>query len=151
MLFRSDPGQPDPGPADPGTPDPGDTGPYYPETVAACIYVMEGLCDKAIQKCDEALFNLIPDEWMKTCTDFLVWNHETIAKGCETIDNSQTSDPNIELIKTMGPTALKECVDNFQCSLGNIGKLIDVVLPFTKGQKPSTSDIIGIVAEMCFK
>lgn len=52
------------GDADAGDTQAVDFGPQYSETVEACIYGVEGLCEKAIKKCDEAAMNLIPDNWL---------------------------------------------------------------------------------------
>ncbi|MBL6976203.1 MAG: hypothetical protein ISR64_10755 [Deltaproteobacteria bacterium] len=147
-----DPGQPDPGTTDPGKPDPGpptDTGPQYSDTVLACIYVVENICAKMITKCD--FLGLIPAEWMEVCTDFLLNNGNIIAGGCQMLDDTTVSDPNIEMIKTFGPSALKECTDNFECTLQNIGKLGDFILPLIQGEEFETADILALVADLCFK
>lgn len=147
-----DPGTPDPGVIDPGKPDPGqsiDTGPQYSDTVLACIYVVENICAKMLTKCD--FLGLIPSEWMEVCTDFLLNNGNIIAGGCQMLDDTTVSDPNIELIKTFGPSALKECTDNFECTLENIGKLGDFILPLIQGEEFETADILALVADLCFK
>lgn len=151
-----DPGlPPDPGPPpDPGMPDPGpppDPGPQYSETVAACIYVVEHLCDKFIQRCDDMAFNWIPDSWLAACSDFLVQQHDLVAAACLQIDNVESTDPNVALIKTFGPLALRECVDNFQCTLKTVGAIGDFLIPIIQGQKVETSAILALVTDLCFK
>lgn len=148
---------PDPGPADPGIPpDPGqpdlgpppDPGPQYSETVAACIYVIDSLCDKFLQRCD--VLNLIPDNWLQACADFLTQQDDLVAAACLQIDNVESSDPNVAMIKTFGPLALRECVDNFECSLQTVGAIGDFLLPVIQGQKVETSAILALVTDLCF-
>lgn len=122
----------------------------YSDTVSACIYVIENMCEKAIKKCDEQLLDIIPSDWIKKCSDFLVQNESMIVQACLTLDSSTSSDPKIEMIKNIGPTALKMCIDNFQCTISNIGKIADVFLPIFKGQKIDTSSILNIIGELCF-
>lgn len=156
-----DPGQPDPGPTDPGQPDPGKPDPGAPdlgpvdtyvddvtETVAACIYVVENVCAKALTKCD--LLGLIPPAWMQTCTDFLTGNHGTVLTACETLDNAQSSDPNVQLIQQMGPLALEQCIDNFQCTLETGTKLYQFLQPIVGGAKVDTNAILSLVVGLCF-
>ncbi|NOZ02892.1 MAG: hypothetical protein GXP54_13545 [Deltaproteobacteria bacterium] len=141
----------DDGPSDQGLTDKGqayDTGPQYSETVAACIYVIENICDKMLTKCD--LLGLIPANWMAVCTDFLVNNDAVIAQACQGLDDTTTSDPTVGLIKSFGPTALKECTDNFECTMQNLGKLGDFILPLIQGKKFDTTEILTLVADLCF-
>jgi len=142
----------DNGPSDPGQPDKGpptDLGPQYSDMVIACIYVVENICAKMITKCD--VLGLIPKEWMELCTDFLVNNEATIAGGCELLDDANFSDPNADLIVSFGPTALKECTDNFECTLENILKIGEFVVPLFQGGEVETTEILTLVADLCFK
>ncbi len=146
---------PDPGPPpDAGQPDPGpppDPGPQYSETVAACIYVVEHLCDQFIKRCDDMAFNIIPDNWLTACTDFLSQQDALVTSACLQIDNIESSDPNVALIKTFGPVALRECVDNFECKWETVGVIADFVMPLIQGQKVETSAILQLVTDLCFK
>lgn len=158
----ADPGQPDPGPPDLGMEDPGavdpgfidpgpppDPGPGYSELVASCLYVVENICAKAIKKCD--FLDLIPSEWMEVCTDFLINQESIILGGCGLLEDAQFSSPEGELIKTFGPPALKECIDNFECTLENILKLGEFITPLIQGEEFETADILALVADLCFK
>lgn len=151
-----DPGMPDLGPPpDPGPPpDSGptkDAGPQYSETVEACIYVVTGLCDKFIKRCDDMAFNWIPDDWLLACADFLVQQDDLITQACLEIDNLESADPNVTLIKTFGPVALKECVDNFECSFKTLGVIADFIMPLIQGKKLDTAAILALVVNLCFK
>jgi len=152
---QPDPGLPDPGPVDPGTPDlgPQDTGPVspYSENVQACIYVVTGICDKLVKKCKDQLFGLIKDEWLDACTNWLTDQEMIIAGACLTLDNAESTDPNVQLILEMGPTALRQCIDNVECNLETAGKVGDFMLKIIKGTKPGTAEILGLVAGLCFK
>jgi hypothetical protein len=159
-LGPADPGQPDlgpadPGPVDPGTPDPGpqDTGPVspYSEMVQDCMYVVTGICDKLVKKCKDQLFGLIKDEWLDACTNWLTDQELTIAGACMTLDNVESTDPNVQLIQSMAPGALRQCIDNVQCNLETAGKVGDFMLKIVKGTKPGTAEILGLVAGLCFK
>ncbi len=154
-LGPSDLGPPpDPGMPDPGAPDlgpPPDAGPQYSETVAACIYVVEGLCDKFIKRCDDMAFNWIPDEWLLACADFLAQQDDLVTQACLQIDNAESSDPNVALIKTFGPVALRECVDHFECTFQTVGVIADFVMPLIQGQKVDTAQILALVTDLCFQ
>jgi len=145
-LGPPDLGPPDLGPQDPGPPDPCAD---ISENVCACTYVMENICSKALTKCD--VLKLIPANWMQTCTDFLTGNHETIVKGCQTLDEANSSDPNVQLIQSMGPLALEQCVDNFECTIENILKVYDILKPIIAGEKLDVANVVGVVAGLCFK
>ncbi len=149
-LGPVDPGPPDLGPVDPGPPDlgPQDPGEQLSDTVAACIYVMENICAKALTKCD--VLHLIPATWMQSCTDFLVGQHATLRSGCETLDNANSTDPNVQLIQSMGPQMLQSCVDNFECTTQNILAVYGVLQPIIGGQKLNVGDVVGVVANLCF-
>ncbi len=149
-LGPEDPGPPDLGPVDPGPPDlgPQDPGEQLSDTVAACIYVMENICAKALTKCD--VLHLIPATWMQSCTDFLVGQHATLRSGCETLDNANSTDPNVQLIQSMGPQMLQSCVDNFECTTQNILAVYGVLQPIIGGQKLNVGDVVGVVANLCF-
>lgn len=150
-----DPGPQDVGPPpDPGQPDlgpPPDTGPQYSETVAACIYVLTSLCDKFIKRCDDMAFNWIPDEWLLACADFLAQQDDLLAQACLQIDNIESSDPNVAMIKTFGPLALRECVDHFECTFQTVGVIADFIMPLIQGQKMDTAQILALVTDLCFK
>lgn len=139
---------PDQGPGDAGQIL--DTGPGYSETVAACIYVVEGLCDKFIKRCDDMAFNIIPDEWLEACASFLKDRHDLVTMACLQLDSVESSDPNVALIKTFGPVALRECVDNFQCKWETIGAIADFIMPIIQGQKIDTSSILNLIVKLCF-
>lgn len=145
-LGPPDLGPPDLGPQDPGPPDPCAD---VTENVCACTYVMENICSKALTKCD--VLHLIPANWMQTCTDFLTGNDATIKKGCQTLDEANSSDPNVQLIQSMGPLALQQCVDNFECTFDNIMKVYNILQPIIGGQKLDTGSIVATVAGLCFK
>ena len=122
----------------------------YSDTVQACIYVLEGICDKFLKRCDDMAFGIIPDSWLDTCTQFLQNQHGLFEQACLSIDNATTSDPTIELIKTMGPLALRACVDNFQCTFDSATKVYNFLKPIIEGQKPDTSTILLFVTSICF-
>jgi|GEM_PF-4599359 len=132
------------------TAQPNDLGPQYSESVQACIYVLEGICDKFLKRCDEMALDVIPDSWLDSCTAFLQNQHALFEEACLLIDNANTNDPTIELIKTMGPLALRACVDNFQCTLDSVMALYDFLKPIFEGQKPDTSTILLFVTRICF-
>jgi len=127
-----------------------DSGPQYSDTVQACIYVLEGICDKFLKRCDDMAFGIIPDSWLDKCTQFLQNQHGLFEQTCLSIDNATTNDPTIELIKTMGPLALRACVDNFQCTLDSAKKVYNFLKPIIEGQKPDTSTILQFVTSICF-
>jgi len=167
-LGPKDPGQPDPGPSDPGAPDLGPQDPGSPDLgpkdsgtpvdpgenldprVEACDYVVESLCSKVLTKCD--LLGLLPKTWMDQCTTWLTTNHGTIVGACDQLSNAESTDPNVQLIQSVAPEALSQCVDNFQCTVENVTKLGTVVWPLISGgAKPDMMGIIGVVADLCFK
>jgi hypothetical protein len=150
-LGPEDPGAPDPGPVDPGPPDLGPTDPgeeWSSDTVRACVYVMENICAKALTKCD--VLHLIPANWMQTCTDFLVGQHGTLKSGCQTLDEANSSDPNIQLIQSMGAPMLEACVDNFECTIENVAGVYGILQPIIAGQKLDVGNVVGVVADLCF-
>lgn len=147
---------PDPNDAAAEAADPGAPEAWGPDTAgmsdnaAACVYVIAGICEKAIKKCDEGLLDLIPDNWLDTCTNFLLSNDETIKTACYGLDNAETTDETLKMIQQAGPGMLKQCIDNYECTFENIAGLVGVVSPYFQGKKPEVNDIIGLVVTMCF-
>lgn len=118
------------------------------ENAAACLYVVTSLCSKILTKCD--VFHLLPEQWMDSCTQFLLNNDDTIALACSQLDNAQSTDPTVSLILSFGPTALQNCVDNFQCTLENVLEIVNFVKPLFSGAKVDTATILNLVVKLCF-
>lgn len=157
-LGPQDVGPQDVGPSDPGQPDvpPIDPGPSFDasqnlsEVAEACTYVVESLCDKVAPKCD--FMGLLPENWLATCTNWLVSYHYTVSGACTSLDEMETTNPDVMLIKQMGPLALRECVDNFECTMETAQEVGAFIWPMINGgAAPSTGDILGLVAGLCFK
>lgn len=152
--VTSDLGLTDETPKDPGPKDsfiPYDEGPKYSENVEACIYVVEGLCDKFIKRCDDMALNLVPDQWLLACADFLAKQEALIVTACLQLDNVNTNDPTVQLILSFGPTALRQCADNFECNFKTLGVIADFIMPLLEGKKVEATDILTLVANLCFK
>ncbi len=144
---------PDPTPVDTAVPETAleDQGPDLAglsDNAAACVYVMDSICSKMLVKCD--MFGLIPASFTAGCTGFLTGNNATIILACNGLDNAQTTDPTIALIQSYGPTALKNCTDNFKCDLNTATTLYNIGTKAFGGQKLATSDILNIVVQLCF-
>jgi len=120
--------------------------------VEACIYVISHLCDKMLAACNEQLlFGIIPDTWMQSCDKFVKDYESLEAQACGLL-TQPSSDPTIELIKTMGPLALKSCSDNFKCDYETLGKIVDVVIPLVTGQQQAdVMSLLNLIVTLCFE